>query len=123
MEMHGMKTVESGQYCAKEEILKAKMGSDTYRNSGNTSREFNFVTAGELTVTITLNEYRELITEKNNSENSLLTYLSKTGALKMSLIKQRKRLTHYNQLFEIVTPKFSSRFRMNRMTKHVQNQK
>lgn len=62
MEMHGMKTVESGQYCAKEEILKAKMGADTYRNSGNTSREFNFVTAGELTVTITLNEYRELIT-------------------------------------------------------------
>lgn len=123
MEMHGMKTVESGQYCAKEEILKAKMGSDTYRNSGNTSREFNFVTAGELTVTITLDEYRELITGKEQLRKQSLDLSIENWRLKDELDKAKKRLTHYNQLFEIVTPKFSSRFRMNRMTKHVQNQK
>lgn len=92
MEMHGMKTVESGQYCAKEEILKAKMGSDTYMNSGNTSREFNFVTAGELTVTITLDEYRELITGKEQLRKQSLDLSIENWRLKDELDKAKKKI-------------------------------
>lgn len=92
MEMHEMKTVESGQYCAKEEILKAKMGSDTYRNSGNTSREFNFVTAGELTVTITLDEYRELITGKEQLRKQSLDLSIENWRLKDELDKAKKKI-------------------------------